>query len=48
MVTAIVVTTNDQMVEETSVGSVLSHGDLPDAAVRAVLDALNRRLSSGE
>ena len=48
VVTAIVVTTNEQMAEETSVGSVLSHGDLADAAVRAVLDALNRRLSSSE
>ena len=30
--------------EELAVGSALSHGDDGDAAVRAVLDALNRRL----
>lgn len=30
--------------EEVAVGSALSHGDDADAAVRAVLDALNRRL----
>ena len=48
VVTAIVVTTNDRSGEETSVGSVLGQGDLADAAVKAVLDALNRRLSSPE
>jgi hypothetical protein len=48
VVTAIVVTTNERSGEETSVGSVLGQGDLADAAVKAVLDALNRRLSSPE
>jgi hypothetical protein len=48
VVTAVVVTTSDRTGEETSVGSVLSQGDVAEAAVRAVLDALNRRLSSGE
>jgi hypothetical protein len=39
---AVVVGVTEQ--EELSVGSALSHGDDGDAAVRAVLDALNRRL----
>ena len=40
---AVVVGANERD-EELAVGSALSHGDDGDAAVRAVLDALNRRL----
>jgi hypothetical protein len=40
---AVVVSSTDQG-EETSVGSALSQGDDGEAAVRAVLDAINRRL----
>ena len=41
---AIVVSTGDRG-EEIAVGSSLSDGDDSEAAVRAVLDALNRRIS---
>jgi hypothetical protein len=40
---AVVVSSTDRG-EETSVGSALSHGDESEAAVRAVLDAINRRI----
>ncbi len=40
---AVIVGASDKE-EELAVGSALSNGDDGDAAVRAVLDALNRRL----
>ena len=44
VIVAVVVATGDQG-EEISVGSALSSGDDSETAVRAVLDALNRRIS---
>ena len=43
LVVAIVVSTGERG-EEVAIGSALSHGDTSEAAVRAVLDALNRRI----
>ena len=41
---AVIVSTGAQG-EQVAVGSALSHGDDSEATVRAVLDALNRRIS---
>jgi hypothetical protein len=43
VIVAVVVSTGEQG-EDVVVGSALSHGDDSEAAVRAVLDALNRRI----
>jgi len=43
VIVAVVVSTGERG-EEVSVGSALSHGDDSEATVRAVLDALNRRI----
>ena len=44
VIVAVVVGTGEDG-EEVSVGSALSHGDDSEAVVRAVLDALNRRIT---
>jgi len=41
---AVVVGSNDRRSEEVAVGSALVNNDMDHAAVRAILDALNRRL----
>ncbi len=46
VVVAVVVTAGDRGGEDLNVGSALSNGNTDDAAVKAVLNALNRRLGS--
>ena len=45
-VIAVVVGSLRSSEEEIVVGAALSHGDTSETAVRAVLDALNRRLAT--
>lgn len=45
-VVVVVVVTAEDGAEKLAVGSALSHGDDGDAAVRAILDALNRQLAT--
>ena len=47
-VMVVVVVSTGERGEELSVGSALSHGDDSETVVRAVLDALNRRISRPE
>jgi len=44
-VIVVVVVSTGERGEEVAVGSAISHGDDSEATVRAVLDALNRRIS---
>jgi hypothetical protein len=46
VIVAIVVTAGDRGSEDLNVGSAIASGPVDDAAVKAVLNALNRRLSS--
>jgi hypothetical protein len=47
-VMVVVVVSTGERGEEVSVGSALSHGDDSETVVRAVLDALNRRITRPE
>ena len=46
VIVAVVATAGDRGAEDLNVGSALSPGSIDDAAVKAVLNALNRRLAS--